>query len=251
VLELFEHFGVKIESVARCIYKMDFHLLSNPDFPIPVLRREGLTATTDRNKALNREDIEFLSWDHPMICGAMDLILGSEKGNCTCVLWQTDEPFEMLLEAVFVLECIAPRELYIDRFLPPTPIRILLNQKFQESEINYRENQLNNQLKYNLIKSILENPDIKQNHIPEMLDKCREFAEERSLVIKDRGLKDMKNTLEKEYNRLIELKKINNNIRDDEIICFKQEIEDLSTIILSARLRLDALRLIFKGNVLA
>ena len=43
-----------------------------PDFP--GLKEEGVTVTFDRQLALAREELEFLTWDHPMIRQGIDLI---------------------------------------------------------------------------------------------------------------------------------------------------------------------------------
>ncbi len=58
----------------------------------------------------------------------------------------------------------------------------------------------------------------------------------------------METTLDKEVRRLVELKKVNTNIRDEEISLSKREIKLLAEVINSARLRLDALRFICKGE---
>jgi len=70
-LSLLEHFGIRAEKTAARTYTLSFDLLVHPDFPVPVMRDENLIATFDRQKALSREDIEFLSQDHPMVSGAM------------------------------------------------------------------------------------------------------------------------------------------------------------------------------------
>jgi hypothetical protein len=49
----------------------------------PGLPTEGLTVTCDRQRALAREDVQFLTWDHPLVTGAIDMLLGSEQGNCS------------------------------------------------------------------------------------------------------------------------------------------------------------------------
>ena len=49
----------------------------------PGLSEDGLTATYDRSKALVREDMQFHTWEHPMVTGSMDMILSGEFGNAT------------------------------------------------------------------------------------------------------------------------------------------------------------------------
>ena len=47
----------------------------------PGLPSGGFTITFDRERALVREDMQFMTWDHPLVTGAFDLLLGSEKGK--------------------------------------------------------------------------------------------------------------------------------------------------------------------------
>jgi ATP-dependent helicase HepA len=90
---------------------------------------DGLTVTCDRRRALAREDIQLLTWDHPLITGAHDLLLGSEQGNAAFAHWPDDQAPEFYLEAIYVLECVAPPHLHVDRFLPPAPVWVLVDQR--------------------------------------------------------------------------------------------------------------------------
>ena len=83
----------------------------------------------DRKESLSREDVHFLTWDHPMVRGAMDLMVGAEQGNASLVVWNEYSPNvpALMLECIFILESVAPLKLHIDRFLPPSPIRVLVD----------------------------------------------------------------------------------------------------------------------------
>ncbi|WP_338040385.1 helicase-related protein [Methylocucumis oryzae] len=126
---LFECYGVDTEfhSPECFIVKPSDHLRISH---FPGLDEDGRTVTISRDCALAREDMQFMTWEHPMVSAAMDLILSSETGNA--VISVTKHPNfkagQFLLECLFVAECSAPAELQIGRFLPPTPIRILIDQ---------------------------------------------------------------------------------------------------------------------------
>ena len=49
----------------------------------PGLKEEGVTVTFDRQLALAREELEFLTWDHPMIRQGIDLIASSDIGKAS------------------------------------------------------------------------------------------------------------------------------------------------------------------------
>ena len=95
----------------------------------PALPEDGLTLTFERELALQREDYAFLTWEHPMTQGAMELLMSSDLGNTAFVVVQarTMKPGTLLLELLYVAEALAPKSLAIGRFLPPSPIRLLLD----------------------------------------------------------------------------------------------------------------------------
>ena len=57
-------------------------------------------------------------WITRMIVGAMDLALSSERGNAAFMVDDVLPPRSALLQAVYVLECVAERHLDAERFLP-------------------------------------------------------------------------------------------------------------------------------------
>ena len=54
-----------------------------PSFP--ALPQDGYSYTIDRDIALVREDLQYMSWEHPLIQGSLDLFTNSEIGNMTVV----------------------------------------------------------------------------------------------------------------------------------------------------------------------
>ena len=116
---MFDHFGVTVEDLGERTYLLRGHSVTTDSFPeIP---SDGLVGTFNRPHALGREDVSLLSSDHPMATGAVDLLLGSDWGNCSFGVWADETDKTLLLETVFVLETLAPARLHADRFLPPHP----------------------------------------------------------------------------------------------------------------------------------
>ncbi|MEZ7952418.1 MAG: RNA polymerase-associated protein RapA, partial [Halioglobus sp.] len=95
----------------------------------PGLREDGTTITFNREKALMREDLEFLTWEHPMILGAMDIVQSTEIGNAALgtIKLKGVAPGTMLLELLYTVNCVAPRTLQLERFLPLNPMRLLVD----------------------------------------------------------------------------------------------------------------------------
>jgi hypothetical protein len=47
----------------------------------PGLKADGLTATRGRAPCAAREDLQFLTWDHPLASGALDMLLGPSEAT--------------------------------------------------------------------------------------------------------------------------------------------------------------------------
>jgi ATP-dependent helicase HepA len=96
----------------------------------PGLDPEGMTVSLDRDYALTREDVHFLTWEHPMAQGLLDLFRTQEYGNANVALIRNKgiKPGTLLLELFFRLETVAPKGLGVDAALPSQTLRILLDQ---------------------------------------------------------------------------------------------------------------------------
>ena len=127
VLKLFEQFGIDSEEIAPRTVVLDPEYLSTEGFP--GLKDGPQQVTFDRATALAREDLPLLRLDHPLVAGALDLLLESEQGNASLLIDATLPPRTALLECVFVLECVADAKLDVRRFLPPLPLRIVVDNR--------------------------------------------------------------------------------------------------------------------------
>src|SRR5690606_6199286 len=113
ILRLFEQFGVENEDQGSRSVVLDPEYLSTDGFP--GLKDGPQLVTFDRNTALTREDLPLLRLDHPMVSGAIDLLLEGEHGNASFLVDDTLPARTALLECVYVLACAADRELEIGR----------------------------------------------------------------------------------------------------------------------------------------
>ena len=240
---LFDYFGIQIDPILPGTYHYRFDSLSNPAFPIPRLRDEGLTATFVRKQAVHLEDVEFITWDHPMLTGAMELFLGMNMGNVALVDWFNAGSSGLLLDALFVLECVAPPIYHVNRFLPPTPVRVVLNHTLEEVTDSYPANLMRKTCRDADSTTLLENSQMKQL-LTQMVSTAQMFAEEKQSQFIQKGLKGMEQNLTFEIDRLTALKDVNPDVRQEEIDLLLNHRETLTQIIGKARLRLDALRVV-------
>jgi ATP-dependent helicase HepA len=242
--KVFRYFDVEMEDLAPRTYLL--HPASINSAVFPTIPREGIHVTFDRKRALSREDVSFLSWDHPMATGAIDMVLSSTIGSASCgVIRGTRNP-ALLLELLFVLETAGKQGIDVHRFLPHTPLRIIIDHTGKEVTDKYSVEMLNKNLMPGRIEPLLENEAFVDTILPNMISSATNIAKELGEKEILKGLQRMKLTLNHEIDRLTALQKKNKHIRPDEIQTAIEERTTLSTIIKKARVRLDAMQLIRK-----
>ena len=240
----FHQFGVEMEDLAPRTYFL--HPASEASEVFPSLPREGMGVTFDRKRALSREDIGFLSWDHPLTTGSIDMVLGSGLGSASfAVLRGTNSP-GLLLEALFVLETSPAPGLFADRFLPHTPLRVVVDHLGQEVTDSYPIETLDKKLIPGKIDALLDNEMLTETILPQMIASASEIVEQQRNRETALGLERMNRSLDHEIARLKNLQKKNKNIRAEEIQIALDEQSKLTSLIKEARLRMDALQLIRK-----
>ena len=242
--KVFAQFDMEMEDLAERTYFLQPASVISEVFPsIP---REGISVTFDRKRALSREDISFLSWDHPMVTGSIDMVLSSGTGSASFgVLRDTHSP-GILLEIIFVLETTPEQSIYVDRFLPNTPLRIVVDHTGKEVTDLYSAKTFDIKLITGSIDNLLDNETIVETIIPKMISAATKIAEEQSAKERAKGLKRMNLTLHHEIDRLRILQQKNKNIRPEEIQTALTEQTTLTTLIQNARLRMDAIQLVIK-----
>jgi len=212
----------------------------------PGLPDEGLTATYDRNIALSREDIVFLSWEHPMVRGVMDMVLSSETGNTSIgtIKLPPLKPGNLLVETIFVVHCPGPQHFQLDSFFTANTLRVLsdsntdLTSFISFAQLNKLQSPVPNKKMANgIIRHAKEG-------ITSIVAKNKARAEEKRETIIVEAEKNMREKLNTELSRLKTLAAVNPNIRQEEIIHIENTIDELSQYIRQTQISLDAVRVI-------
>ena len=244
-LNLFDIIGVEQDDLGEnSIVITPTGTMLVPDFP--GLKEEGVTVTFDRQLALAREELEFLTWDHPMIHQGIDLIVSGDIGKASMALLVNKQlpAGTLLVELIYMIESQSPKGLQLNRFLPPTPVRLLLDSKGNDLAGQVNFDTLQNKLK--LLSKDIANKMVKmaRPNIEQLIKlgehKITEIAQ--AQIREASRLADQ--TLSTELNRLIALKAVNKNIRQVEIdVLEKQRLVSLEELS-KASWRLDSLRVI-------
>jgi ATP-dependent helicase HepA len=242
MLAILEQCFIEVEEVAPRTYQLGSAGVLVEAFP--GLTSEGLTVTFDRRRALEREDLQFLTWDHPLVTGALDQLLGSEQGTCSCARWLVPGPPGLYLEAVYQLECLAPPRFHLDRFLPPTPLRVLVDHHGQDLGAAVPSRLLIGRLESGLGGTWLERPELREELLPRLLEATHQLAKAKAVAVVARARITMASQMEPETSRLRDLRRVNRSVRSEEIEALVEQQRAMGGYLHTARVRLDALRVI-------
>ena len=240
MLMAFDHFGANVEDIAPRTW------IVTPGAELgdglPGIPKDGITLTADRQRALSREDVSFLTWDHPVVRGTLEQLLGSSKGNAAVAVTEIPGPDAVFIEAIHVLEVVAPSELHVDRFLPATPVRIVVDNKLLEPSLPLGP------LLEGPLSKILGKTEFCYKLMPKMLEQAATLAQQRAMQIVAVSLSVMQEEVGGEVERLRDLQATNPNVRDKEIEAAQAQYYDLRDYLADARLRLDSVRVIFRSQ---
>lgn len=222
------------------------HMLT-PHFP--ELPDDGATITFDRETALVHEDRFFMSWEHPMVSGVMEMVFEGEHGNVAFSIIKNNKfkTGTVLLEMLFVVQCIAPAHLQIDRFMPAQLIRLLMDKENidHSDTVSFKKcNSLVPKIDQHTCQQIVAGH---REGLRKIIAHAETQLSQNIPVLIEMADKQIEEQLSEQISRLRSLQKTNPNVRDDEIKQLTDEKEQLQEYIQHPQLRLDALRLIIAG----
>jgi len=241
---VFDCFGVDSEPHSEncLIIRPTDHMVNR----FPGLADDGMTITYDRDTALSFEDAHYLSWEHSMVRDAIDMVVTNELGNTalTAIKYRGAQPGSVLLECLFVLEVAAVEALQSQRYLPPTTIRVVMdehdtdhNEKLAHDAINRAGAAVDSNTAIQVVRA-------KQKVLKSLLQTCEQRAQQQAPAIFKAAHAQAEDILMREINRLKALQQVNPNVRDAEINFYDQQLQALTQLIDATRLRLDSLRVI-------
>lgn len=241
---VYDCFGIdnELHSEGCYIITPTEHMLTQ----FPGLAEDGMTVTYQRDIALSFEDAHYLSWEHPLTNTAIDMVLSNEMGNTsvTAVEYSGVKAGSVLLECLFSLESAAIEELQSNRYLPPTMIRVVCDERGADHNIKLSHDTVN--ANRQLVDSGIGNKVVsaKKKILKAMLQRSEKFAEFKSTKLLQQAQLHASEILSTEINRLKALSKVNPNIRAEEISYFEKQLSTLTRVIDAANIRLDAVRVI-------
>ena len=212
----------------------------------PGLKEDGVTVTYSREKALVREDITFLSVEHPMVREVMEMIVNEDSGSAAVCTMSLDSlpPGTMLLEAVYTAQAFAPDALDLNRYLSSKPIRVLNGIEGKNIAAVISHQQLSGLCKN--LKRYQATAIVGQirSQIETMAAHAQKHAEQHLPRIQEEAKAKLHHELGHELRRLIRLKRVNKNVREEELEFLKNQISLVEQALNDISMKLEALRII-------
>tara|TARA_R110002073_G_scaffold101455_6_gene230560 strand:+ start:442 stop:3342 length:2901 start_codon:yes stop_codon:yes gene_type:complete len=241
---IFDCFGVHIEDHRSGSYFIQpgEHMTTS----FSGLKDEGIVITYDRNVALANEDMYYLTWEHPMVVNAMDRVLTSELGNAavSAMEHKSVRPGSVFLESLYILETSGVHVQQSNRYLPPTMIRTFLDENSRSDYAALNHETINHHLVPVSIEIAKQVIQLKKDTIKALILESESQAHEQASETIAQACDKTRQTFSLEIERLQTLRKVNPNVREEEIHFFEQQLENLTHAFNTTNLRLDALRII-------
>ncbi len=243
-----ERFGVEVEEHSE--NAQIFMAGPRTEDAFPGLPDEGVTVTADRATALTRDDMQFLTWEHPMVTGAIQRVLDRDQGKASVALLKNPSvpAGTLLVESLHVLEPLAPRELQAGRYLPPVLIRTLtdahgkdLSHAISHAGLSRQCHKMDKPLARKVI-------DSQKDKLRELLDEDEARVQEQARQHIDEALEALRTDQQQEIDRLRALQQKNPAIRDEEIDHLRHQSEALEAHVREAPCRLEGVRVIVAGE---
>ncbi len=201
--------------------------------------------TFSRETALAREDMVFLTGDHPIVEATLSLLLDRGEGMASMCKWE-DSPYDrgLILESSWILEALGPRSLELGKYLPV---------QMQEIQMDHRGKVLN-EARHRKDPSKLEaltwddqqmTPKDMEKPLRGLLAKIEKSME--GWVEKNRSsaLTAAKKELDAELERMEYLARVNKSVTALDVANIKERNIRILEAIKKAAPRLDAIRVIF------
>jgi ATP-dependent helicase HepA len=247
IQRLLEAFGIHAEELSSQVLLLDPQYLSTD--ALPGFAEGPQSVTFARDVALAREDLPLLRLDHPLIAGAMDLALSGEQGNAAFMVDDELPPRSALLQAVYVLECVADRKLDAERFLPTLPIVVTVDTKLTE-RVDFQPSEASLRRAASRTIEVARYRKFLNKLVPPMLARTETLAAAYGQSNIDDAVTLATDTLDAELSRLVALHAVNPSISESEITAVADERTALLAALPQSRLRLDAVRFVVSADFL-
>lgn len=207
---------------------------------------DGMTLTFSRQQALAREDMEYMTYEHPLVQAVLEMVLSGTFGNTQVALLKSSAlPKGMLLiESQYRIEAIAAKSLNLSAYLPQQILRVFLSERGDDlTKVATTD-------KIMPLIDRLDKPRARQiiKARAAVIDARAQDAKARATAqldeISAQAMSAFGEYMDKEIGRLTRLQAINPNVRDDEIVALVKRKEQGLAALANLSLVPDSIRVL-------
>ncbi len=245
-----------LEEVLSC-YGLDFEINSNRTWSVtpgddmlvesfPQVPDDGLTFTLDRELALARDDLPFVTWLHPLVLQSLDLVLQDNPGKCSAgTLHDKRIPRgTLVMESLYRVTVTAAPRLQPRRWFPTTTLRAVVDSQKRSIGKSLTAEQIDvnmNVFDKDALRALVRD---RREELQMLGRLCQQVAERQLPELVATQTTKMQAQLDGELARLQALQAVNPQVPPAELDYLRTQRAELSAVFANARVQLEAVRLL-------
>ena len=244
-----EQFGVQVEDKddQRLIIKPGQNFAANG---LPGLDEEGSLVTFNRQTALHYDDVQFLTWEHPQVLTALELVMTEQHGSvCVAILKNKALPAgHWFLELNIRASLPQAPTLGLEQLYPTPMVRILSDAQGRDLSAKISAQTLDKQIHFVNKKTAAQLTKALRKPLQSVVKTQMEQAQEQLMVNCAEAAEVKLQQLDIEIERLVHLQAKNPSIRDDEVEALKARRQQWQNAFANPQISLDSMRLIVNAG---
>ena len=207
------------------------------------LPEDGLSITYRRDIATAREELSFISWDHPFVHDAIDIITSEVNGKASLGFMNNSAlpAGAFFIECLYILQANSDNTSGNNPYLTQTPVLIQIDSQGNSMKnVSVAMTKVDRKMGQKLVPALAQ-------PIKFVLTKADELAAKRVKPVKKAAIDFVNRQLGDEIIRLQQLQKVNPSISDVEIEQMQATLNQALKRIKEATLYLDAVRVVINN----
>ncbi|MCC5880226.1 MAG: DEAD/DEAH box helicase family protein [Idiomarina sp.] len=249
MFSFWDQFGVDVEDKddQRLIIKPGQNFAANG---LPGLDEEGSLVTFHRTTALHYDDVQFLTWEHPQVLTALELVMTENHGSaCVAILKNKALPAGHWFVELNVRASLpqAPT-IGLERLYPTPMVRVLSDSQGRDLSTKINAETLTKQLHFVNKKTAAQMIKALRKPIQQVVKSQLDKAQQQLLQdCSDAAAKRLQQ-IDREITRLQHLQAKNPSIRNDEIDTLKAQRDAWASAFNAPQITVDSMRVIVNAG---
>jgi ATP-dependent helicase HepA len=240
---VFSFFGVDVLDSSSSTYIVkEADNMFIPHFPC--LDSNPKTITFSRSTALSREEYDFITWDHEMVKGCIEIVQSEGIGGATIAKRKDGKGKKSFVECYYYAEIVGGDRRVGQTLFAPRLVRVLVDFEGTDFTEKFSSELLNEKLTDLSANEMGIVNKIPKDKFLDLIKKAKELAHEKVAVDIESAKKSSLALCEEKIAQLKFLKEKNNAISDQDLLAANENLEYQQKLFDSITVELDSIRLI-------